>query len=321
MNIIKTYIDNMFVSLPNTKDVNQMKQDLLLNMEEKYLELKESGKTENEAIGIVISEFGNIEELANELGVSITNNESTDTVVSVEEAKDYMMASKKFGRIIAIGVFLCILSPATLIVYFGQETVVESLGTILGFIILFTLIAIAVGLFIYAGMNLAKFSHLKANIIVPKNVQEIVKIEKTKFDSKFIVGLIISVTLFIFSPIPLIVFSAVNDELGIEKYRYSTGVGLLLFMIAVGCLIIISLAMIKDSHNALLQIESYSKEKKKEDKLVGAVAGIYWPMVVAGFLLWSFIGNAWHISWLIWPIAGVLFGGIAGIISALNKNQ
>ena len=38
-------------------------------MEDKYVELKAEGKSENEAIGIVISEFGNMEELIRELGI------------------------------------------------------------------------------------------------------------------------------------------------------------------------------------------------------------------------------------------------------------
>ena len=39
-------------------------------MEDKYNELKSEGKSENEAIGIVISEFGNIDELINELDIN-----------------------------------------------------------------------------------------------------------------------------------------------------------------------------------------------------------------------------------------------------------
>jgi len=321
MNIIKTYIENIFVSLPNTKEVNKMKHDLLLNMEEKYLELKKNGKTENEAIGIVISEFGNIEELANELGVSITHTEENkETIISVEEAKDYMTASKKNGFKIALGVFLVLIGISIFITYLNQTTS-SGINTFLGFIILFGFIAAAVGLFIYAGINLSKFEYLKSNVIINNNIKEVVKLEKKNFDSKFTIGLIISVTLFIFSPIPLIFFSVINDDLGIEKYDYVTGISILLLMIAIGCLIIISLGMIKDSHNVLLQIENYTKEKKKEDKIINAIAGIYWPFVTAGYLLWSFLGEAWHISWLIWPIAGVLFGGVSGIIHSTSKSD
>lgn len=69
MDTIAAYLNNMFASLPRTEQTYNLKQDLLANMEEKYHELKKEGKSENEAVGIVISEFGNIDELIEELGL------------------------------------------------------------------------------------------------------------------------------------------------------------------------------------------------------------------------------------------------------------
>lgn len=58
METIKNYLENMFQALPKTEEILRLKNELLLNMEEKYTELKSHGKTENEAIGIVISMTG-----------------------------------------------------------------------------------------------------------------------------------------------------------------------------------------------------------------------------------------------------------------------
>ena len=38
------------------------------------------------------------------------------------------------------------------------------------------------------------------------------------------------------------------------------------------------------------------------------VASIYWPATVIIYLLWSFMFNAWDISWIIWPVAAIAFG-------------
>ena len=70
MNAIRNYLDNMFRNLPNTEEVRRAKTELLEMMEDKYEELIKEGKTENEAVGIVISEFGNLDELAESLGIS-----------------------------------------------------------------------------------------------------------------------------------------------------------------------------------------------------------------------------------------------------------
>lgn len=68
MDVILSYLDNMFLTMPKTQEVQRAKEELLSMMEDKYNELIAEGKKENEAIGIVISEFGDISELMEELG-------------------------------------------------------------------------------------------------------------------------------------------------------------------------------------------------------------------------------------------------------------
>ena len=67
METIRTYLENMFARLPQTPQIIRLENDMLRTMEDKYEELKSEGKSENEAVGIVISEFGNIDELLAEL--------------------------------------------------------------------------------------------------------------------------------------------------------------------------------------------------------------------------------------------------------------
>lgn len=69
METIKNYLENMFSHLPNTHEVQKAKYELYQMMEDKYNELISEGKSDNEAIGIVISEFGNLDELADSLGI------------------------------------------------------------------------------------------------------------------------------------------------------------------------------------------------------------------------------------------------------------
>lgn len=72
METIRIYLENMFSRLPRTPEIIKLENDMLRTMEDKYEELKMEGKSENEAIGIVISEFGNIDELIDELGLLST---------------------------------------------------------------------------------------------------------------------------------------------------------------------------------------------------------------------------------------------------------
>ena len=46
---------------------------------------------------------------------------------------------------------------------------------------------------------------------------------------------------------------------------------------------------------------------------------IYWCLVTAAYLAWSFITMAWDRTWIVWPVAGVLFAAVVGIIRMTHK--
>ena len=100
---------------------------------------------------------------------------------------------------------------------------------------------------------------------------------------------------------------------------YIVGVCLLLCLIAVGVLLIVRSSIVWDGFHKLLEEDDYSREAKSVEKRFGWIAGSYWLLVTAGFLAWSFLSGRWDITWIVWPIAGVLYGAIYGILRALNK--
>ena len=109
METIRNYLESMFAGLPATAEVLRAKQELGAMMEDKYTELREEGKAENEAIGIVISEFGNLDELAETLGIAHALVETEEKQldrhhISAEEAEQYMSDMAKHRLFIGIGV-------------------------------------------------------------------------------------------------------------------------------------------------------------------------------------------------------------------------
>ena len=48
--------------------------------------------------------------------------------------------------------------------------------------------------------------------------------------------------------------------------------------------------------------------------------GSEWMLITAGYLAWSFITMKWAITWIIWPIAGVLFGALVPIVNLIRKS-
>ncbi len=72
MDKLTNYIENVFASLLKTKEVVEMKLNMLEHMQDKYNALLVQGKNENEAFGIVVAGFGSIEEIKAELGIRDT---------------------------------------------------------------------------------------------------------------------------------------------------------------------------------------------------------------------------------------------------------
>ena len=77
MEAIREYLHNMFLNLPETPQVLRAKAELMEMMEDKYEELMQEGKSEKEAVGTVISEFGNLDELAEQCQ-KLLNTEYSD---------------------------------------------------------------------------------------------------------------------------------------------------------------------------------------------------------------------------------------------------
>ena len=160
MNAIRNYLDNMFRNLPNTEAVRRAKSELLQMMEDKYEELIAEGKTENEAVGIVISEFGNLDELADSLGISeaVTENPVEDKpMLSMDRVKEYLSMNNTRAILTSLGIALCILSVVSPIL---AEILPDALDVI-GAGGMFGIIAIAVGLFIFSGIKNKEYAEVR----------------------------------------------------------------------------------------------------------------------------------------------------------------
>ena len=113
METIKNYLESMFRGLPQTEKIMKAKSELLQMMEDKYTELIRSGKSENEAVGEVIQNFGNLDDLADDLGIEdiLHQSKSLDQYrkkIPFEDVIDYIDAKRKSILIHAAGIFLCI---------------------------------------------------------------------------------------------------------------------------------------------------------------------------------------------------------------------
>ncbi len=242
--------------------------------------------------------------------------------VSMEEASNYLSAAATTAPQIAIGVSLCILSPVLLISLAGlSETglVSELLAVAIGMTALLLMVAIGVFIFIMTNRKLEPYEYLESVAIdTAYGVDGMVKDKKAKFEKKHSLFIAIGVVLCILSSVPLIVGGVMASAAG-KEMAIPSMVGLLLIMVAVGVNFIIRVSNVMESYNKLLQEGEYTLEGKRANRVIKRIAGIYWSVILGGYLAWSFITMKWEITWIVWPVAAVLFGAVCGVTKAFMK--
>ena len=323
METIKTYLENMFIHVKSTPEVERAKAELLSMMEDKYRELKNEGKSENEAIGIVISEFGNLDELAAELGIEETvaeGIESEGISVTLEEAKLYCKESAKAGVRYGIASMICVLSPILLIFMGGLQEVHglnDGIVAAVGLVPLLLMIACAVAIFIITGISMGKYEKYEKEVLfLDYATKQFVEAQREAEKVSYALQIALGVFLCIVAVIPMIIVGSM--ELASDMPAVLC-VLVLLAIVSVAVFLFVSAGTKSDAYHVLLQEEEYHAERKRKGSPIQVFDSIYWPAVTVIYLAWSFITMQWHITWVIWPVAGVLSAVIEAIITAVTR--
>ena len=235
METIKSYLEAMFASMPNTPEVRKAKDELLQMMEDKYNEMIEDGVNENTAVGTVISEFGNLDELAEDLGLQKEVKESHDREESrprhflrMDEIETFLGVVRVNGLLIGVGVLLCITSVTWPVIseLFSKSRFAEGLG-ISG---MFVSIAVAVALFILAGIRGSEWSFLDKELCqIDMATADMVKSKRKAFRTAHALMICVAVMLFILW-IPVVALD-ITDSLSLCIF-YFVGVGVLMIIYA-----------------------------------------------------------------------------------------
>lgn len=241
--------------------------------------------------------------------------------VSLTEANEFINIKKAVGKKIGLGVSLCILSPVLLILLAGISdaephyfNISEAAASGIGVVVFLMMVAVAVSIFIINSMKTKRFEYLeKSEFELEYGVSGIVKEKQRDFEGKYTRNIVIGVVLCILCALPLIV-AGVS---GASDMMYLVLTALLLAIVSVAAYLFVISSAVKESFDKLLREGDYDRAEVENNKKAAKLSGVYWPIIVAIYLGWSFISNAWDISWVVFPVAALLFGGI----SAIFKNN
>lgn len=248
------------------------------------------------------------------------NDEPGTHFVSVEEANIYMNLVKSTSSRFANAISLLIISPIILVLLSGystyKEVLSENMAAGIGVAILLIMVACGVSVIVYNGMKLSKYDYLEKEVIsLEYGIQGIVEKKKAEFEDKSRIFVTVGVALCIIGVVPLLIVGVLTGD----DFMSICCVAILFLFAAIGVNLFVRAEMINNSHSKLLQCDDFTVHNKEMNNNIASIGGIYWPIIIAIFLGYSFITDNWRYSWIIWPVSGVLFGAIYGIVSIVRK--
>ncbi|MEQ6206227.1 permease prefix domain 1-containing protein [Enterococcus mundtii] len=307
MKTIKDYLDSLFLNVPNTPETKKAKEDLLAIMEDQYHGLLEEGKSEHEAIGAVISEFGSIDEILQELELSRSSfdEEVWENEIELDEVISFWNQVRRFSLFLSTGIASCILAVGMLLFF------ANGISEIIGFLAMFLLVALGVGLIITTSLSYSA-SKKKLN---DRPYSQQVKIEARQqteaYAKSFRVGLVFGIILCILSVTPILTNRAFGLPIGFALLLFFASVALGVFFIIYVSIIYTWFSkvaegtfFISDEDEPGLRASQHMYGDSAE--AIRLFERLYWPGIFIVYMVWSFMTRSWAYSWLIFVLGGVL---------------
>ena len=232
--------------------------------------------------------------------------------VSMEEASSYLRLVRGNAWKVALAVAVCIVSPIPLLLMISLSDmgrVRETVAVLVGLAPLLVMVAGAVAVFIRWGMQVEPYEYLeKEPIETAYGVSGMVREQQMAHRGVFMRNIVVGVVLCVLSPLPLLCLSLLT-QIGA---LIIVGVCVLLMMVAVAVHLMVSAGMVEGSFRQLLEEGDYSRAHKRVSSSPWPAA--YWCIATAVYLGWSFYSGDWQRTWLVWPVAALIFGGLSAFL-------
>lgn len=236
--------------------------------------------------------------------------------VSMEEANDFLAQNERNSLILAVGVSLCIISPCFLITAADKGAGTPFIAA--GFAILLILVAVAVALFVRCGLAGGKYAPLRTDSLdTAYGVEGMVKEKKEKFQPRYIRNMTIGIVLCIVAALPMIVEAVLKgtmsaDEGGVSMTVSAGSLDLCIVLVAAAVFLFVYMNTIRGGFCVLLEEGSYTRGAKKLERKFG---NLFWSIATILYLVVSFLTVRWDITWIVWPVAGMVYGIIETMYS------
>ena len=242
--------------------------------------------------------------------------------ITLAQANDFLEWRKTASVRIAVGTFLCVIAVIPLLILAAATEVSayhisENVAVGVGLTVLFVIVAIAVALFIFCGFKNAPFDFIdKEPFETEYGVTGMVKEKQKAYKSIYTKYNIIGACICVLSPITLIIGMLT------EKVFFAVIMLVITILLAgIGAVFFILSGVRWTSMQKLLKEGEFAPQEKRRNQIKERVSTAYWLSATAVFLGWSFWTNDWGNTWIVWPVAGVLFAVVMCISNLLIDRE
>ena len=242
--------------------------------------------------------------------------------LTLAEANEYLAWEEKSSLRIAAATFLCVFSPIPLVFLAGAAEaakygVTENMATLAGITMLFLLIAAAVAVFISCGFKSEPYKFLEKEMFDTEyGVTGMVSERQKAYRPTYVRCNIIGIVLCVLSPVPVVAGAMTGDE-----FLTVVTVCVLLLLVAVGAAFLVAAGVRWSGMQKILQSGDYAPAEKKRNEREAALSAVYWTLATAAYLGWSFTTGGWKETWIVWPVAGVLYAAVLNLYRLFTKNR
>lgn len=313
MKIIKDYIEVLFLQVPVTEETLQVKEDLLNTAEDHYEGLIAEGVSEKEAIGIVISEFGSIDDILAALDLHKIEPEQDESfpngrMLSLDEAQQHWKHVRGFATMMASALGVIIFGFACLpFVEYGYGGAL----TILTLLFVFFLWGSGFLVFMIQAFDYRKKVKQVKGLPISNEVFEAAITRIEDYRRSYLISIVLAFIAFSFSLPVLFIFS--------EWFSSFLGIFLFFLLFGVGSFLVLYVSIIQKEFKRF--ILSYQKKARNTRPKKELNENIYWVSIVLLYFVFSFISNGWLYSWLIFLIGFVVSERIKGKQTTLHSTE
>ena len=246
--------------------------------------------------------------------------------ISLAQANEFLEWRKRAANHIATAVLLCIIAVIPLLILSAATElpgfpISENLAEGIGLVTLIIIIAPAVAIFTFCGFKNAPFEFIdKEPFETEYGVDGMVKEKQKAYRTAYVKNNIIATCLCVLAFIPLFIGSSTNQDFwGVIMFTVTmllAGIGTMLFVIT-GVRWASMQKLLKEGNYVPKNSQAYRKIRIKS-----TVSTVYWLSTTAIYLGWSVFMDAWGITWVVWPVAGILFGIVMCLLNLfINWNK